>query len=89
MSSTLNFPDPFKFLASNLPVEWTQWRRQLKWFILATRKKEKDEDVIVGVLLSLLGRKGVKIYETFVFTDPLDAKKIKPVLDGFTNYLNP
>ena len=89
MASSLNFPDPFNFTASNLPLEWTQWRRQFEWFILATRKKEKDEDVIVGVLLSLLGRDGVKIYETFVFADPQDAKKIKPVLDCFTDYFEP
>jgi hypothetical protein len=69
MSSTLNFPDPFNFLASNLPVEWTQWRRQFEWFILVTRKKEKYEDVIVGVLFSLLGREGVEIYETLLIDD--------------------
>lgn len=89
MSSTLNFPDPFNFSASNLPLEMNQRRRQFECFILATRKKEKDEDIIVGVLLSLLGREGVKIYETFVFADPLDAKKTKPVLDSFTTYFEP
>lgn len=56
---------------------------------MATRKGEKDEDVLVGVLLTLLGRDGVKIYETFVFTDALDAKKIKPVLDNFSDYFEP
>lgn len=56
---------------------------------MATRKGEKDEDVLVGVLLTLLGRDGVKIYETFVFADALDAKKIKPVLDNFFDYFEP
>lgn len=56
---------------------------------MATRKTEKDEEVIVGVLLSLLGREGLKIYETFTFTDPLDAKKIAEVLDTFTDYFEP
>ncbi len=56
---------------------------------MATRKGEKDEDVLVGVLLTLLGRDGVKIYETFVFTDALNAKKIKPVLDNFSDYFEP
>jgi len=34
-----------------------------------TRKKEKDGDVIVGVLFSLLGREGVEIYETLLIDD--------------------
>ncbi len=58
MASSLKFPDPFNFTASNLALEWGQWRKQFEWFILATRKGEKDEDVLVGVLLSLLGRDG-------------------------------
>ena len=41
------------------------------------------------MLLSLLGPDGVKIYETFQFTDPGDAKKIAPVLDEFTDYFEP
>lgn len=89
MASTLKFPDQFNFTASNLALEWVQCRTQFEWFILATRKAEKDEEVIVGVLLSLLGRDGVKIYETFSFTDPLDKKKIKEVLDAFTDYFMP
>lgn len=89
MASALKFPDPFNFLASNLAVEWAQWRKQFEWYILATRKGEKDEDVLVGVLLSLLGREGVKIYETFVFAAAADAKKIEPVLYHFSDYLAP
>ena len=75
MATALKFPDPFKFSALKLALEWAQWRQQFEWFILATRKAEKDEEVIVEVLLSLLGRDGVKIYETFSFSDANDAKK--------------
>jgi hypothetical protein len=89
MASALKFPDPFNFSASNLAVEWAQWRTQFEWYILATRKAEKDEDVLVGVLLSLLGREGVKIYETFVFNPVAEAKLIQPVLDSFTDYFAP
>ena len=56
MAVSLKFPDPFNFSASNLALEWEEWRTQFEWFITATRKGEKDEDVLVGVLLSLLGR---------------------------------
>jgi hypothetical protein len=39
--------------------------------------------------LSLPGRDGVKIYETFPFADANDAKKTVPVLDHFTDYFEP
>lgn len=89
MAVSLKFPDPFNFSASNLALEWQEWRTQFEWFITATRKGEKDEDVLVGVLLSLLGREGLKIYGTFVFATAGDDKKIKPVLDSYSDYFAP
>jgi hypothetical protein len=89
MAVSLKFPDPFNFSASNLALEWEEWRTQFEWFITATRKGEKDEDVLVGVLLSLLGREGLKIYGTFVFATAGDDKKIKPVLDRYSDYFAP
>ena len=74
MASGLKFPYPFNFNAPNLALEWDQWSRQFRWYILATRKDEEDEEVIVGVLLSLLGREGMKIYDTLPLT-AAEAKK--------------
>ena len=65
------------------------WRRQFEYFILATRKDETDEEVIVGVLITLLGVEGLKIFHTFVFATAGDAKKIKPVLDKFGTHFEP
>jgi hypothetical protein len=75
MATALNFPDPFNFSAPNFTLEWIQWRFQFDWYILATRKDKKDEEFIVGVLLSLLGREGIKIYDTLALP-PADAQKI-------------
>ena len=88
MATALKFPDPFNFSAPNLTLEWSQWRCQFDWYILATRKDEKDEEFIVGVLLSLLGREGIKIYDTLALP-AADAKKIKPVLDALKTYFQP
>ena len=79
MATALKFPDPFNFSAPNLALEWSQWRCQFDWYILATRKDEKDAEIIVGVLLSLLGREGIRIYEALALP-AADAKKIKQVL---------
>ncbi len=65
------------------------WRRQFEYFILATRKDETDQEVIVGVLITLLGAEGFKNFDTFVFATAGDEKKIKPVLDKFGNHFEP
>lgn len=36
------------------------WRRQFEYFILATRKDETDQEVIVGLLITLLGAEDLK-----------------------------
>ena len=46
MATALKFPDPFYFSVPNLAFEWSQWRCQFDWYILATRKDEKDEEII-------------------------------------------
>jgi hypothetical protein len=88
MESGLKFPDPFNFNAPNLALEWVQWSRQFRWYILATRKDEEDEEVIVGVLLSLLGREGMKIDDTLPLT-AAEAKKNNTVLKAFETYFKP
>ena len=62
MASALKFPDPFNFSASNLAVEWAQWRTQFECYILATRKAEKNEDVLVLPILSTFSIITVQTY---------------------------
>jgi hypothetical protein len=89
MASSLKGPDPFDFMASDLATEWKQWRKRCEWFLIATRKADTDEEVKVGVVLTLLGKEGVRIYETFAFATAGDEKKIKPVLDAFDTFFKP
>jgi len=89
MASSLRSPDPFNFSAGDLASEWATWRRQFEWYIKATRSTEEDEEVLVGVLIMLLGSEGLKIYDTFVFTVDGDEKKIRSVLQEFSNYFQP
>ncbi len=80
MAKSLKCPKPFPFGTSDLAAEWNLWSRSFNWYLKATLKDEKDEEVLVGVLLTMLGTEGLKIYDTFVFTTAGDEKKIKPVL---------
>jgi hypothetical protein len=90
MSSSLRAPEPFSFGASDLAAQWGIWRRQFSWYLVATNGGlNVDEEQMVGVLITLLGSEGLKIYDTFVFTDAADARKIEPVLDKFTAYFEP
>ena len=89
MASSLKGPEPFDFAASDLATEWKQWRKRVTWFLLATRKEETDDEVKIGVVLTLLGKEGVRIYDSFVFATVGDAKKLKPVLDKFDSFFKP
>jgi hypothetical protein len=88
MSQSLKAPEQFSF-TGDLAAQWATWRRQFEWYLKATRKDETDEEVLVGVLLTLLGVEGLKIYDTFVFATATDAVKIKPVLEKFTAHFEP
>ena len=65
--------------------QWELWRRQFSWYLVANRSGPNvDEEQIVGTLITTLDSEGLKIYDTFVFTVPSDARKITPVLAKFT-----
>jgi hypothetical protein len=92
MSSSLKTPEPFSFAASDLASQWKLWRRQFEWYLIATRTDEDvDEEKQVGMLITLLGSEGLKIYDTFTFpqAQAADARKIKPVLDKFQAHFEP
>ncbi|XP_045024072.1 uncharacterized protein LOC123469327 [Daphnia magna] len=90
MSSSLRAPEPFSFGASDLAAQWGIWRRHFSWYLVATNASANvDEEQMVGVLITLLGSEGLKIYDTFVFTPATDAIKITPVLDKFTAHFEP
>ena len=89
MASSLKAPDSFNFSASDLASEWSVWRRQFEWYLKATKKTEADEEILVGIFLTLFGVDGLRIYDTFTFATRADAKKIKPVLDLFDYHFEP
>lgn len=86
MASSLRTPEPFTFSSPNLAAEWKVWRRQFEYYLLATRKSKKDEEILVGVLITLLFVEGLKIFDTFLFATVGDEKKIKPVLNKFDSH---
>jgi hypothetical protein len=65
-------------------------RRRFSWYLVATHNGLMvDDEQMVGVLITLHGSEGLKIYDTFVFDPASDARKIDLVLDKFTAHFKP
>ncbi len=88
MASDLHPPTSFSF-DGNLPSKWALWKKPFEWYLKATKKNKEDEDVQVGVLITLLGHEGLRIYETFTWITAGDASKIAPVLAKFDAHFQP
>ena len=90
MASSLKAPEPFSFASRDLASSWGIWFRQFVWYLVATRSGlNVDDEMMVWALITLLGAEGLKIYDTFVFADQADARKIDPVLKKFTAHFEP
>ena len=69
-----------------------RWRVfKLAWesYSLARGVTNKDEDVQVATLLTVIGEDARTVYQTFHFDNAGDEKKIAPVLKKFEDYCQP
>ena len=67
---------------------WTTWLEQFDFYMTATEKVDKSEEVQVATLLTLLGARGQELFRTLPLSDP-DRKKIAEVKAAFTAYFAP
>ena len=49
----------------------------------------KAEQTQVAILIHMKKEQAIDIFRSFVFTDPADKDKIKPVLEKFEGYFSP
>ena len=56
----------------NINENWTKWKQELEFCILATESEEKPEPVKSSILLTCIGSKGREIYNTFNFENDED-----------------
>ena len=82
----------FKTLSLSNPSEssssWCSLLNQFDFYMVATEKNEKSEEVQVATLLNQLGHEGQELFKTFDMTDE-NRKKIKEVKKKFTDYFAP
>ncbi|GBN46467.1 hypothetical protein AVEN_275117-1 [Araneus ventricosus] len=63
-------PALLKFFIGNVKENWRKWRQELENYVLATEKDERADKIKIAILLNLLGRKGLEIFNTFKFEPP-------------------
>lgn len=69
------------FCANDLASQWNLWRLQFEWYLITTftdATEDVDEEKQVGMLITLFGNEGLKIYDTFTFptAQAADDRKI-------------
>jgi hypothetical protein len=67
---------------------WTSWLQQYDFYMLATEKSKKAQDIQVATLLTILGAQGQEIFRTFDLSDE-DQRDITKVKKAFTDYFSP
>jgi hypothetical protein len=60
-------PEAFDFDSANVSAAWKKWRQRFDLFIKASGNSEKAGDIKVAILLTVLGERGVDIYNNFTF----------------------
>ena len=73
-------PNPLQLDDANAASNWRTWKTAWENYELATGGAAKEENIRIATLRAVIGEKANKVFETFVFTDNEDKKKIKPVM---------
>ena len=78
-------------LEGSTASNWRTWVSACNNYTLATKldKEDFEEARQVATLLAVIGKEANKVFRTFTFSSPEDAKKIEPVLAKFEEYCIP
>ena len=81
-------PEPLPFEGS-IAEQWQKWKQELTLCITAAKKDRKSDPVKSSILLTCIGRKGRKIYNTFTFENDYDDMKFNILIQKFDEYCSP
>ena len=91
-------------LDGNLKENWKRWRQRFELYLKASGAVSKDQEIQVlkasgavskeleiqvAILLHCVGEEALEVFNTFVFANDDDSKKLDPVLQAFENYCSP
>jgi hypothetical protein len=74
-------PGPLKLDATNLESEWRFWLQKFDLFMTASGGNEKPEATQLAMFLASIGNEGLKLYNTFDFSEA-DRRKLKSVQES-------
>ena len=89
MSTRFKLPDELDINSSNKKEAWRTFKQFWDNYEIATGLQEKDDRVRVAVLLTVIGKESVRIYNTFEWRDEEEMHEIAEVLDKFEQYCTP
>ena len=82
-------PDILELNDGSTASNWRIWVSAWKNYTLATKLDKEEEARQVATLLAVIGKEANKVFRTFTWSSPDDAKKIVVVLKKFEEYCIP
>ena len=82
-------PDILELNDGSTASNWRTWVSAWNNYTLATKLDKEEEPRQVATLLAVIGKEAYKVYRTFSWASPDDAKKIAVVLSKFEEYCIP
>lgn len=91
MADQSRAPEQFSFYDADLANKWKLWKQKFEFYLLASGKNDKKDNVKIAVLLNLLGDEALAIYNTFEYDEISGENKEKliTILDKFEKYCSP
>lgn len=75
-------------MEGNLSDNWEKWKKEFKFFLLASESNAKADEVKTSMMLSSIGARAREVYYNFEF-DAGEELKLNIVIDRFDNYFKP
>ena len=82
-------PDPLNLADGTAATNWRNWKAAWSNYTLATKLDKEAEERQVATLLAVIGNEANKVFRTFTWVNPDDAKKINSVLQKFEDHCIP
>lgn len=81
----IRLPDPFNSNATNLDLEWKRFRQEFEIYLMAAALDVKSKRS-VALLLNIMGREALQIYNSF---SPTGTEKLESILQKFEEHFTP
>lgn len=85
---SLRPPEGLK-LTGNVDCNWRTFKQQFELYISAIRLENKPDEQKIALLLTIAGPNAIEMFNTFVFDQPDDDKKLEEVIKKFDAHCSP